>query len=261
MSGMAQEAIRGARLLVTRPPEESRRLAEKLLALPGVAAVDTQPLFVVEYAPPAADLKPADFAALLFTSANGVKNFGRAFPAGSQTVYAVGEATAEAARKLGFRDVHAAGGDVEKLSQIVRQSRRPDQGALLHVAGETLAGDLKASLEAEGFAVRRETFYRAAPLDRLNPTEAARFEAGEYRAALFFSPRSAAIFVGLAEKAGLARAAASCAAIALSQNVAAALAPLPWRAIRTAVHPEETAMIAAVGAELLHRGRPVKKQA
>jgi uroporphyrinogen-III synthase len=73
---------------------------------------------------------------------------------------------------------------------------------------------------------------------------AADFAAGQYDAALFFSPRTAAVFVTLARQAGIGDGAAACTALALSANVAAVLAPLGWAEIRVAATPREDDMLA-----------------
>lgn len=228
------------RVLVTRPEAEARALAAQIAAR-GLQA-DLAPMLTLHPLKAAPDL--SGISALLFTSANGVRAFAAATPRRDLPVYAVGEATARVARDLGFPDVQAAGGDVEKLAALVMQTRQPASGALYHAAGDTLAGDLKAMLEAAGFTVRRETLYRAEPAAALPADLAACFASGGYRAALFFSPRSAAVFVRLAEAAGIVPGAAETAALCLSANVAAALAPLPWRQLSVAAAPAEAAMLA-----------------
>lgn len=229
------------RALITRPEQEAENLHRKLQAR-GIQA-DCAPLLAIDiYRDVALPLQ--DVTAVLFTSINGARAFCANSPRRDLAVYAVGEATATAARAEGFSVVEAAGGDVEKLAALVRQRHRPADGALLHAAGATLAGDLQAMLQADGYDVRRVTLYAAKPAVALPAAVAADFAAGRYGAALFFSPRTAAVFVTLAQQAGIGSGAAACTALALSANVAAMLAPLGWAEIRIAATPREDDMLA-----------------
>src|SRR5688572_29455279 len=100
------------RILVTRPREDAERLAEQLEAK-GHAIV-IEPIFTIEPMPET----PLDLdgvQALLLTSANGARAFGMRSPRRDLRVFAVGDATADAARALGFSDVESAGGDVADL--------------------------------------------------------------------------------------------------------------------------------------------------
>src|SRR6202042_3296229 len=112
--------------------------------------------------------------------------------------FAVGDATAAAAREAGFADIASAGGAVEDLAKLVIARLKPKDGALIHAAGSVTAGDLSGMLEAAGFAVRRAVLYEAAPSEALSPATRDAIARGEIDAALFFSPRNAATFVRLA---------------------------------------------------------------
>lgn len=229
------------RALITRPEQEAQNLRRKLQAR-GIES-DCAPLLAINIHRNV-PLALEGVTAVLFTSINGVRAFCANAPGRDLAVYAVGEATAAAARDAGFTHVAAAGGDVDRLAILVRQQHRPESGALLHAAGATLAGDLQAMLRADGYDVRRVTLYEAQAAPALPTAVAADFAAGQYDAALFFSPRTAAVFVTLARQAGIGDGAAGCTALALSANVAAALAPLGWAEIRVAATPREDDMLA-----------------
>ncbi len=120
------------RLLLTRPQEDSVAL-EAMLAERGHEAI-VEPLLTIR-----PDLNaPLDLegvAALLFTSANGARAFALRSHRRDLPVFAVGDASAQAARDLGFAKVESAGGDVAALGALVAHRHRPEDGALLHVAG------------------------------------------------------------------------------------------------------------------------------
>lgn len=231
--------------LITRPDAESTRLKRRL-AERGIAA-DAAPMLDI-HIKSVSDLQMrealADVTALLFTSANGVRAFCASSTRRDLAVFAVGEASAEAAVAAGFAEVTAAGGDVHSLAELVQDEHPPRKGALLHAAGATLAGDLQMMLQRNGYDVRRVTLYAAEPAGNLPEPVAARFGAGGYDAALFFSPRTAATFVSLSRASGITAGAAACAALCLSPNVVAALDTLPWRDVRIAASPREADLLA-----------------
>ncbi|HEV2546189.1 MAG TPA: uroporphyrinogen-III synthase [Stellaceae bacterium] len=191
--------------------------------------------------------------ALLFTSANGARIFAASSPRRELPVFAVGDASAAAARIAGFRAVTSAGGDVNDLAELVRARLAPQHGALVHAAGSVVAGDLGAALERAGFTYRRAVIYDAVTADTLPPEAVAAMRDGALELALFFSPRTAATFVRLVHAADLARAASAITALGLSERVAAALASLSWQALRVAAQPTQEALIAALDALLAER--------
>lgn len=188
--------------------------------------------------------------AILFTSANGV----RAFVAGSKEraipVFAVGDATAAAARAAGFATVVSAGGDVGDLAQLVRARLNPESGPLVHVAGSQVAGDLASILTQQGFTVRRAVMYEARPATTLSKTVAAALRNNTIDMVLFFSPRTAATFVTLMRKGELDSACRNMAAFCLSPAVAKTAQELSWREVRCAARPELRALIDEIDAAL-----------
>src|SRR5689334_12471588 len=200
-------------ILVTRPREDAEPFARQLEARGHTVLIE--PLFTIEPEPDVPlDLERVQ--ALLATSANGVRAFAARSPRRDLRVFAVGEATAAAARALGFEDVESAGGDVDDLIRLVRERARPEDGALLHAAGSVVAGDLAGALEAAGFEVRRAVLYRAEPAAALSAAAIAALREGRIDVAIFFSPRTARTFVALAKAAGVTAACANVALLGLS---------------------------------------------
>jgi len=233
-------------VLVTRPAEEALRTA-MALAEHGYDFL-IEPLLEIAPLPDAAERLAAagDAAAVLFTSANGVRAYAAATPRRDLPAYAVGGMTAEAARAAGFAQVHAAGGDVEQLADFVARARRPGDGALLHVAGEHVAGDLAGRLAAKGFEVRAVALYAAKAAEALSAKAREALASGGLGAVLFFSPRTARTFVSLVRTAGLDTYCRSCIAVCLSPAVAEAAGALAWRRVATAAKPGEGAGIGAM---------------
>jgi uroporphyrinogen-III synthase len=254
------------RLLVTRPREDAARFVAALEAA-GHTAV-TAPLLEIEIRQEPPDLHGVQ--ALLFTSANGVRAFvanaavadtAVADTAVADTarrelpVFAVGERTAAEAGDAGFADVRAAAGDVEALAALVRAELRPQGGALLHVAGSSVAGDLAGALAQQGFEVRRAVLYDARPVASLPEAAVAALRTGGPGADSgggvggvgFFSPRTARSFVRLVRAAGLSHTTEGLTAFCLSPTVAEAARALTWRDVRVAENPTQEALLAEIG--------------
>ena len=128
-------------ILLTRPAEASERFAGQLQNLiGGQAEIVVSPLLRMDPVGRLPDL--TDVNGLIFTSANGVRGFVHASDRRDIPVWAVGEATAQAARRAGFR-AHAAGRDAKSLiSELL--SQKP-ACPLLHVRGEHALGDVAAN--------------------------------------------------------------------------------------------------------------------
>jgi uroporphyrinogen-III synthase len=231
------------RALVTRPRTEAAELAEALAAR-GIAAI-IEPLLEIHYrSEMAPDL--GGVQAILCTSANGV----RAVP-----LLAVGDSSAARARADGFTRVLSAGGAVGDLARLVRERLDPAAGRLLHVAGSIVAGDLAGMLRDDGFAVERAVLYEARPVAGFGADCVRALAAGIVDFALFFSPRTAAIFVRLADCAGVAEAMGLVTAVSLSAAADEGLGGLGFRERHIAPRPDQPGLLAALDRVLAERRR------
>ncbi len=218
-------------------------LAEALAAR-GVEVIVEPVLEIVPLA--ANDVDLGGVQAILLTSANGARALGAATRRRDVGVLAVGEATAAAARAAGFAEVVVAGGDVEALAALVEERCDPAAGALIHVSGTVVAGDLGGRLAAHGFTGRRAVLYQARAVPALSAAAAAALSRGAHDAILLYSPRTASAFVTLAERAGLAAALGRVEALCLSAAVADAVRRVEWQEVRVAAHPDQAALLELV---------------
>jgi uroporphyrinogen-III synthase len=238
--------------LVTRPRGEAAALVAALAAR-GIAAI-VEPLLEIQYRDgPVPDLDGVQ--AILCTSANGVRALARVIDERALPLLAVGEATAARARAEGFARVESAGGTVEDLVRLAGARLSPEAGRLLHVAGSVVAGDLAGALRDRGFRVDRAVLYEARPAARLGAATVRAVTAGEIDFALFFSPRTAAIFAELAAAAGFGEALRRVTAISLSAAADAALGELAFGERRIADRPDQGRLLAALDRLLPERRR------
>lgn len=226
------------RVLVTRPNDDAARIADALQAMGQEAVVVPLQEVRLRDGP---ELALAGVQAVLATSANGVRAFAKRSARRDVALFGVGPQTAQAARAAGFASVRDADGDAAKLADAVALWTSPRKGALLHVKGSDAPDTLAELLTAKGFKVRGDVLYDIAPL-RARSALGKAFASG-VDAALFFSPRSAAIFRENAADFDLSRVAALC----ISDATAAALAPLHFRELRVASRPNQRALLALIG--------------
>jgi uroporphyrinogen-III synthase len=124
----------------------------------------------------------------------------------------------------------------------------PKTGALVHLAGETVAFDLKSALQAKGFTLRQPVFYRAVPATRLPAGVLSLLNAGTLDGVVLMSPRTAAIFAALVVRHDAVTQASRLDCYCLSAAVAQAVEPLKARAI-VAARPREEDVLALISPE------------
>lgn len=227
------------RVLITRPRPDAVRLATAL-AVRGIESV-LAPLTEIVFTPLPVPLDGVQ--AILITSANGARALAAATPRRDVRVLTVGRASAEAARNEGFAAVASADGDVHALAALARRTLERQAGALLHVSGADVAGDLAGMLAKDGFDARRLSLYEARVATVL-PAEAAKaLTERAVQGVTLFSPRGADSFVRLLREARLEREAAPLTAFCLSAAVARAASGLAWRSVAVAARPDQEALV------------------
>ena len=207
------------RIIVLRPEPGASETVERARQR-GLDAVAI-PLFRVE--PVAWEAPEASkFDALLLTSANALRHGGEALMTlRGLPVHAVGEATAEAARRAGFAIASTGEAGVERLLGSIEPDLK-----LLHLCGE----DVKASEAAEQ-SITRVPIYRSVPIDAPDVAQVTG------AVALIHSPRAGARLAELvAKRSGTAVAAISAAAADAAGD--------GWSQIEAAEEPTDDAVLA-----------------
>jgi uroporphyrinogen-III synthase len=226
-------ASRRQRIWITRAQPGADATAERVRALGHEAVV--APLLAVRRVE-GVHVDLAGVAALAFTSANGVRAFADLTGERTLKVFAVGAATAQAARAAGFKTVLSADGDVEALAEGIAARRAELRGAVLHPGASEPAGDLVGALERLGVPARQLVLYETAPV-ALAAEEAA--DLIRCDAALLHSPKAAKVFARLLK----AHPAPAMRALGLSQAVVKPLARTPLAAKSFPPFPLEAALL------------------
>lgn len=225
-------------ILITRP-EPSARTLKKMLEAKGYEAL-IEPLLKIEPLRPMAPLR-GNVQGIALTSANAVSALRE--EAKRLPIFAVGKATADAARKAGCDHVMSGDGDGAALAELIAGTCSPSDGAILHLAGEVVREDFHLGLEAKGFHIKREVVYRARPAAAFSEELLRAWRSHKVSAVLLFSPRTAEILVRLLIEHDLADQVDRTTAICVSEATATPCRELVWREICLALEPNQDAMI------------------
>jgi uroporphyrinogen-III synthase len=235
------------RVLVTRPEPDGERTAEALRKR-GHEPLLARLTAIIPANPP---LAAGTFEAAVATSAHALE----CLPPGWQRrigpdlpVYVVGERTAEAARKAGFRSIIAGPGDAAGLTGLLLRDLKP-RSHILYLAGEPRKPALEARLAEANHAVHILLVYRAEPV-AVPPPQLLLALDGQDIAILHFSRASASSFRALAAKAGRTAEAAGALHVCLSADVALGLDGLSSDHVRIAAAPQESSLLDALDAAL-----------
>ncbi len=231
------------RVLVTRPGTDGEALMARLTEL-GYDSLH-EPLLLVNFLD-GPDIDTHGVQAYLATSSNGVRALLNRNPDLSIPLCAVGDATANTARELGFAQVHSAEGEVGALAALAKNMLDPKSGALYHAAGSVQAGLLKENLETAGFECRRHVLYKSETAKSLSPEVIAGIKSGAIDTVLLYSARTAETFVKLLRKARLVRAAKHLTLICLSPAVMEKTNGLSWQERIVAKAPTQDSLFEAL---------------
>lgn len=174
---------------------------------------------------------PAGVACLAITSPNGVDAIkGGISLFAHLPVFAVGDTTALCAREAGFTDVQSASGDIKALARLI--TAKAPMGTVYAPGAAIPAGDLPALLPDR--SVIRHPVYETVETEAAIPENVL--------IALVHSPRAGEILSRLLEKNPY-----PLRAIAISDAAAAPLRSCLNTEIIIADHPDEEAMLRALG--------------
>lgn len=225
-------------VLLTRPLEDSRKLAETLEG-EGVTSL-IWPL--TRIVPTVTALKlPFATGGLLFTSANAVRAFAALIKRRDLPALCVGEATAMAARKAGFRDCFAAGGDSSALAELARKSGIRE---FFHPRGRDAAGDLKSWLAETGHRVTDAVVYQAEETGPPPAPVAGELARGAVDLVTVWSPRAGAILADYFSATAVML--GNSGLLTISRAAAEPLASVGFKQNLVAETPDKAAMLAAI---------------
>lgn len=232
-------------LIITRPLSDSLHIAQHIEKSGYQALVE--PSLTIEIRD-TAQMEVVDY---LYTGVRGVivtskyavmalQKFSieRTFP-----IIAIGPTTAHMAMKAGFSAVEHAEGNATALVDYVQNHYPPEGKPFLYAAGHDITVDIANMLLAAGYAAHKIVVYKANPTETLSPAAITLIKANAIKGVLFFSIRSAGIFMEQLKARGLEKHSTFMQAFCMSPAIAATLKPDQWKAIHAAALPHSASIV------------------
>ena len=201
------------RILVTRPEPGASRTAARLAQ----AGYESAVLPLTKIAPLDFTLPKGPFDAVIVTSAQALRSV-KVDPLLPFALFAVGQTTAEAAKKAGFTDIRTAGGSVSSIAELVQTSAMPP-ARLLYLCGKVRRPELEAVLTGAGFRVSAVETYDAAPIAYKRDELAKRLGTRPFDAVTLMSAQAGGLFTVIAKTPQFAPLFNNSALVCFSQRV------------------------------------------
>ncbi len=153
-------------ILITRPLIDCEDLMGKFFSL-GHKIIHVPTLKILPVINQPLDLKSYD--ALIFTSANAVRNLKTINADRNKLCFCVGSITEKIARKAGYQNTLSAGGTVNALKNIIINSNFINENSkIAYFCGEFISYDLDNELKKEGINVEKIINYTSEKITDLN---------------------------------------------------------------------------------------------
>ena len=236
-------------IVVTRPQPGADKTARHLAAR-GFAPVVCPLTQIVPIDLPVGGWPQTAFDGMAMTSANAARHAPEALVGSmrDKPLFAVGEATAMAARERGFMEVHSADGDVDDLAALIGD--RCAAGArLLYLCGRTRTGDLEGKLGGSGMIVTVHEVYETKIVSQITDSICDILAPVSPSAMVFHSAESARALSELASSQDI-HVSENTIFFAISERVADTLMQHFANRIVVAANPTEAELLAVIEREL-----------
>ncbi|CAN7200607.1 uroporphyrinogen-III synthase [Mesorhizobium sp. LjNodule214] len=228
------------RVLVTRPEPGATRTMRRLQDMGFQPTL--LPLTETVALPVDARAAPSD-AAVAVTSANAVRHAPEELIAALAALpcLAVGNRTAEAARKAGFLSVSEGPGDAAALADAIAAGY--SAGTIAYLTGRVRFPAFEEQLMAAGVEVRAIETYDTVALEYSDTDLLARLSSRPVEAVLLYSAKAAAATQALINRPALRDLFEKTVFFALSGRIAAVFESIAGSRIRIAPEPQEEALL------------------
>lgn len=221
-------------IVITRPKADAQKLAKELIRkgfnclVEPVLSIRTlySNADALEYA---LERKPQ---AILATSKHAITALAHMTDIRSIPIVTVGRATADHAKKSGFRNIAFASGNAHSLIAYTESNYAPENGRILYIRGKEISVDLALRLMHNGFMVDSVTLYKTEKAKALSKKLCQAMLEKEINAVLFFSKNTAMRYAELASKNNVETAHRNITALCMSRQIADKAAELlPWKGV------------------------------
>ena len=153
-------------ILITRPLMDSEDLMGKFFSL-GHKIIHIPTLKISAIKIESVNINQYD--ALIFTSANAIRNLDVSSEGKKKLCFCVGSITEKIARQLGYNNTLSGGGTVNALKNLIINSKEiNDKSKIAYFCGDNITYDLDLELKREGFIIDKFINYKSEKITDLN---------------------------------------------------------------------------------------------
>ncbi len=215
-------------ILLTRPLDDSKELILKFSSLKH--KVSHLPLLQIKKIEiPETDFK--QFKAIIFTSANAIKNLDISKIDKKIFCFCVGFATERKAKELGFQNIFCAEGNVNNLKELILQNFDPKIGSMLYLSGEIVSFNLDKDLISENYVVKRIINYTTTATENLHNDFLRDIKLSVPEIVFIYSENSAKAFYSLIKKYNLDNIWMDTNLMCMGEKASSALNDIKWKKI------------------------------
>jgi uroporphyrinogen-III synthase len=231
-------------IILTRPQRASENLAIQLHDR-GYATCINPVLTIKTLSIPLPDMMAV--GAVMITSGHAFEALDSKAPYNQSFInlpcFCIGTQTAQRARVYGFKNIYDAAGNGAKLSKLIKETLLDTGKKILHICARDIASTAQDELMADGYKIVSWSIYNAEAATELTKPVIDGLQRNAFKAALFFSTRSATLFMDLVWQYGLDACCQGLIAIGISPSVTDALPAHLWYRVVTAPQPTEESML------------------
>ena len=152
-------------ILFTKSQNSSETLIKKFIAkghrVTNFPILNIKPIIIP-------DINFKNFTSVIFTSSNAIQNLKNIKNINHLRCFCVGEETAEVAKKIGFLNIQAAGGNYKQLCDLIFKNCDNSKEKFIYVRGEFVSNDLEGDFKKQGYTLQSVINYTAEPNLNIN---------------------------------------------------------------------------------------------
>ncbi|MBX7145842.1 MAG: uroporphyrinogen-III synthase [Alphaproteobacteria bacterium] len=227
-------------VLLTRPQDDSDILCQILATYD--LNIQIEPLITIN---PIKNISINfdQIQALIFTSKNAIKAFASLYSERHIPIFVVGEGSSNIAQSYNFTQIICGSNNALSLVPLL-ETLDYRNGKLLYLAGEMVAHDLITPLKLKKFEIEKIILYQALPLQELTPQTTMMIQSNFIHYIVFFSPRTAFIFVNLIKNDyKLVQACKNIFALCLSPEISKEIDLFSWKKILIASEANQNSLL------------------
>ncbi|QGR02602.1 uroporphyrinogen-III synthase [Ehrlichia ruminantium] len=230
-------------LLVTRPQEDSITIKEILTKLG--FNIYIEPMFSIKYLPTKLNLE--HFDSIISTSKHSIIALSKITKNRTQPIITVGDNTKQVAEKLGFLSVTSLNGNIYNIISYIQNNIKL---RFLYIRGQEVTYNLKDTFNNNNMIFHEVILYSTIDRQSLSKHCYNALFHNKISAILFYSSRTASIFINLIKKHNIAHKTSNIIVYAMSDKIAEAVNNVSWKSIKISDKPTNKSLISLISSDI-----------